>query len=271
MTVNMKTILTLTVAATTALSPLYADSAKADKKDNSKESEKAERAEKANKGDDAEDKEGQKKTPPGLMKKGGLPPGQMKKGKHSTRPEKGESLPADLKITNEPLSSVTTTSAPPVRPNPDERRVESPRGAEVLPIPSTSAPVVKGKPDQAQLPEKPLSPALMAKQERELDALLLKVILSRSNPRQRTATFQQIAAETGTTTATLEAQSKVNPKLSGGDLLMGNKIAALSGKPAVDVFNAHDSNNRWLATGESFGVQRAVLTDTARRLASTDR
>lgn len=261
MTVNMKTILTLTVAATTALSPLYADSAKADNKDNSKESEKAERAEKANKGDDAEDKEGQKKTPPGLMKK----------GKHSTRPEKGESLPADLKITNEPLSSVTTTSAPPVRPNPDERRVESPRGAEVLPIPSTSAPVVKGKPDQAQLPEKPLSPALMAKQERELDALLLKVILSRSNPRQRTATFQQIAAETGTTTATLEAQSKVNPKLSGGDLLMGNKIAALSGKPAVDVFNAHDSNNRWLATGESFGVQRAVLTDTARRLASTDR
>jgi uncharacterized protein YcgI (DUF1989 family) len=52
---------------------------------------------------------------------------------------------------------------------------------------------------------------------------------------------------------------------------MGNKIAALAGKPAVDVFNAHDSNNRWLATGESFGVQRAVLTDTARRLASTDR
>lgn len=133
MTATIKAILVLTLATCTAVSTIYADQDKAGKKD------EPEKAEKAGTADVARSDE--KKAPPGLMKKGGLPPGQIKKGKHSARPEKTEPLPADLVIESAPLSSVTTTSAPPVRVDPDYKRVESPRGTKVLPVASTNVPV----------------------------------------------------------------------------------------------------------------------------------
>jgi len=268
MIVTMKTILILTLVACTAVTPLSAASDKPEKKDKSEKAEKGDKEKKSKKDDEASE---EKKVPPGLMKKEGLPPGQIKKGKHPTRPEKVERVPADLTITNEPLSSVTTTSAPPVRPDPDDRRVESPRGAEILPIPSTNAPAASDKSVEAQAPARPLTPREKLEQERELNALLLKVILSRSNTRERTETLRRMADETGTPAASIAAQSKVNPALSGGDLLMGNKIASLSGKPAVDVFNAHARDNQWLATGESFGVQPSALMDAAKRFVESSR
>lgn len=200
-------------------------------------------------------------VPPGLLKRGTVPPGQAKK----------ESVPPDLFITNEPITSVTTTSAPPVRPLIEDNRVESPRGSEVLPVGEVVVPRAKEVSAETQPDWQQVSPATKAKQERDLDALLVRVVVNWSNPRMRAATFDRMASETGATPQMIEAQMKVNPKLSGGDLLMGNKIAALSGKPAVDVFNAHALNGRWLATGESFGVQPAVLLDTAKRFVESDK
>jgi hypothetical protein len=202
-------------------------------------------------------------------KKYGVPPGMMKKGALPRSPVKQhepEVVPGDVLITNESGTDLVIEPRPAApAAGEDDKRVQSPRGAEVLP---QSGPVTLPVPKPA--PPSSLQPAT-PRQERELEAQLLQVIVSKTNPGQRNAALRQIASETGTTLPALEDQLTSRPKLSGGDLLMGNKIASLSKTPADTVFAAHDQTGLWLATGERFGVAPATLQETATRFVNSGR
>lgn len=222
-------------------------------------------------------------VPPGLQKKGGLPPGQAKKRGH-------DQPPADLFITNAPMTNVVARPVP-TRPIEPPGRIESPRSQETTkPVPpvtttSTSEPATAPAPAQPPQPSpapvatpvpgtqpatpattKSPAPSAPAKTERDLDAQLMRVHFAWMNPKTRKAALDRIAAETGVPAASVEAQYQANQRLRGGDLLMANKIATLSKQSAGEVMTAYQKKGQWLSTGEAFGVPADVLIESARRV-----
>jgi hypothetical protein len=189
-----------------------------------------------------------KSVPPGLQKKGGLPPGQAKK-----QPE----VPKDVLITNAPMTNVVVR--PTVeKPKVDDKRVESPRGSEALPVwrPEDTNKVAKPKPETAS---KGQAAVPTAKQEKELESELLRINASWINLKSRPTALQKIAHETGATVEQLNEQASANSKLDGGSLLMANKIAALTSRAPADVYAAHKGRIRWLTTGSELGADPRLV------------
>jgi hypothetical protein len=198
-------------------------------------------------------------VPPGLQKRGALPP------RHENAGDSG-ALQSDLHF---PFNPETNAVVVPRGVSPtvyvDDKRVQSPRGSEVLPLTAPPTPEVT-KPVMPSTPQ-----PVTAQEERDLAARLLKVIVPRTASLQRNNALTRIAAESGTTVKALEDQLSLRPNLPGGDLLMGNKIASLSNRPAEEVYAAHDKAKGWLATGEDFGVAPSILQETAARFVEASR
>lgn len=197
-----------------------------------------------------------KKTPPGLQKRGALPPGQAKK----------QQVPKDVSLTNAPMTNVVVRPRA-EKPKVEDKRVESPRGAEAVPVfrPEQTNKVAKSK---LEAGAKGQAPVPTAKQEKELESELLRINGTWANLNRRPAALHKIALETGTTEAQLSEQVSANSKLDAGGLLMANKIAAVTSRAPADVYAAHKGRIRWLTTGAELGADPAVLLESAKRVAT---
>lgn len=228
-------------------------------------------------------------VPPGLQKKGGLPPGQAKK--------QGRELPpADVIVTNPPVTNAPRPAPPVIRRTDAPARTETPRSTTPAPAPTTPPEPVTPAPEPAPTPTpapvptpvpptapprltnapatnavpsrpviRPGTTAPTAQQERELTRELARVNLFWLSPQNKAKAVAAITAESGVTAETLEAQARAYPSLRGGDLLMANLIAARAGQPATDILAAHSKDPRWLAAGAARGVAPEALMEAARR------
>jgi hypothetical protein len=241
----MKSLLILALIVTTVAAPRAVLAAETNQTDESSQS-----VEKSSK---------PKKVPPGLQKKGGLPPGQAKK-----QPQ----VPKDVSITNAPMTNVVVRPSRVEKPKVEDKRVESPRGSEVLPVwrPEDTNKVAKPKPETAS---KGQAAVPTAKQEKELESELLRINASWINLKSRPAALQKIANETGATVEQLDEQVSANSKLDGGSLLMANKIAALTSRAPADVYAAHRGRIRWLTTGAELGADPTLVLESAKRVSTS--
>lgn len=195
-----------------------------------------------------------KKMPPAPQKRGALPPGQAKK----------QQVPKDMSITNAPMTNVVVRPHM-EKPKVEDKRVESPRGAEAIPVfrPEQTNKVAKPKPEAGAK-----APVPTAKQEKELESELQRINATWANLNRRPAALHTIARETGTTEAQLNEQIGANSKLDAGGLLMANKIAALTSRTPADVYAAHKGRIRWLTTGAELGADPAVVLESAKRVST---
>lgn len=241
----MKSLLILTLIAITFAAPRIMLAGETNKTDEA--SQPVDKAEKSAKP--------KQKTPPGLQKTGGLPPGQAKK----------QQVPMDVSITNAPMTNVVVRPAA-GRPKVEDKRVESPRGADALPVlrPEDTNKVARARAEAA----KGKAPAPTAKQEKELESELLRINATWANLNRRPAALHKIALETGMTEAQLSEQVGANSKLDAGGLLMANKIAALTSRPPGDVYAAHKGRIRWLTTGAELGADPAAVLESAKRVST---
>ena len=131
--------------------------------------------------------------------------------------------------------------------------------------PEATNKVAQPKPEAA--PKGPIA-APTAAQERELESNLSRIDATWLNLKSRSIALQKIADETGVPTAQLNQQARANAKLHGGDLLMANKIAALTARTPSDVLEAYKGRKQWLATGANLGADPAVLLESANRVST---
>jgi hypothetical protein len=182
-------------------------------------------------GDNTKD---EKKAPPGLQKKGGVPPGQAKK---NTGAE--ETTPA-------------TTPTAPAAPVVVNARTPAPAPAPAAPAPTTA------------------KPATLGQQRATLEANRLAINkATESNPAKHKAALQQIVKQTGVTLEHLKEQDKKFPAASATGLLLGNVIAKKAGVKFSDVIQAREKGKQWDEIARAHNVDVNVLVQESSELVQT--
>jgi hypothetical protein len=199
-----------------------------------------------------------KRVPPGFWKRGALPP----------RPVENNSPlpPTDVSLTNKPLTN-TVGHTLPDRPAVDDKRVESPRGAAVLPVEDLDEAAKAAKARRAPVASGAVTEPT-DRQEHQLESDLLRINASWLNLKIRPTAVRKIAEEAGVMVAALNEQLQANASLRGSDLLMANKISRNSGHSVDEVLAVHATKKQWLATGADLGIAPEVLLESANRVAT---
>ena len=180
-------------------------------------------------GDNTKD---EKKAPPGLQKKGGVPPGQAKK---NTGAEEAAPAPAPVVVN-------ARTPAP------------APATAPAAPVPAASAPTA-------------VKQATLGQQRATLEANRLAINqATESNPAKHKIALQQIVKQTGVTLEHLKEQDKKFPAASATGLLLGNVIAKKAGVKFSDVIQAREKGKQWDEIAKTHNVDFGVLIQESSEL-----
>jgi predicted component of type VI protein secretion system len=179
----------------------------------------------------------EKKAPPGLQKKGGVPPGQAKK-----KTEAEEATPA-------------TAPAAPAAPVVVNARTPAPASApaaSAAPAPTTAKPATPGQ------------------QRATLEANRLAINkATESNPAKHKAALQQIVKQTGVTLEHLKEQDKKFPAASATGLLLGNVVAKKAGVKFSDVIQAREKGKQWDEIARTHNVDVNILVQESSELVQT--
>jgi hypothetical protein len=183
----------------------------------------------------------EKKLPPGLQKKGGLPPGQAKK-----RGAGGEDQVRT--VTNTVYITNTVPGAP-----------ATPTTPAVTTVPAvTKAP---GTPNTAPAPKTPTvpvaTPVKVEKADLEKRVKTVNNLADKEAPRR--AGLDAISKETGVPLAKLQAQRREHDGIGLAGLTMANVIAGKTGKPAGTYIRAHLSGKPWDKIAADNGVKLEEL------------
>jgi len=181
-------------------------------------------------GDNTKD---EKKAPPGLQKKGGVPPGQAKK--------------TDVEQPT-PATAVVAPAAPVVV------NARTPAPAPAPAAPAAPAPTAA-------------RPATLGQQRATLEANRLAINkATESNPAKHKTALQHIAKQTGVTLEHLKEQDKRFPSASATGLLLGNVIAKKAGVKFSDVIQAREKGKQWDEIARTHNVDFNVLVQESSEL-----
>jgi hypothetical protein len=183
--------------------------------------------------DNDKEKDKDKKVPPGLAKKGGVPPGQAKKEAQSEGTGTTVTAPAPPTATTAPAPSAPASTTP----------------TAAKPAPTTPTATA---PTQTE----PKKPATLAEQKVKLDNYTHTINDATKRPHLKNIALAQIAKETGVSVDHLEQQDKNHPEIGTCGLLYGNFIAKHSGAKFGDLVAARLKGKHWaeIATAHNVGV-----------------
>ena len=180
----------------------------------------------------------EKKTPPGLQKKGGVAPGQAKK------------------------NTVTEEATPAAAPAP-----AATAPAPVVVNARTPAPAPAPTPAPAAITPTATKPT-MAQQRATLDANRVAINkATEGNAAKHKIALQQIAKQTGVALEHLKDQDKRFPVASATGLLLGNVVAKKANIKFSDVMDEREKGKQWHEIARAHNVDFSVLVEESGELA----
>jgi hypothetical protein len=179
----------------------------------------------------ADNTKDEKKAPPGLQKKGGVPPGQAKK--------------ADAE---QPAPAAAVAVPAPVVVN---ARTPAPAPASVAPVAPAAATV---------------KPATLGQQKATLEANRVAINQAASNPARHKIALHQIVKQTGVTLEHLKDQDQRFPAASATGLLLGNVVAKKAGVKFSDVIHLREKGKQWDEIARTHNVDLGVLVQASSEL-----